>query len=78
MSERETDSEKDRQTGGRMQKDRVSSHIVLFGSSPEVGSSCVTGDVQHSDALQTGQRDRPPVTLTTNHCEDETGKSDRK
>lgn len=63
-------------------KKRVSgifaAHLVLFGSSPEVGSSSVTGDVEHSDALQAGQRDRPPVALATNHKAGAVGESSRQ
>lgn len=70
---------KDRQTDGQTTIKPAQQHekegvaeiidacLVLFGSSPEVGSSSVTGDVEHSDALQAGQRDRPPVTLAANH-----------
>lgn len=40
-------------------------HIVLFGASPEVDTTCIAGDVEDSQALQTRQRHGNPVTLWT-------------
>jgi len=37
--------------------------VVLLVATPEVGAAHETGDVQHDDALQTGQRDPRPITL---------------
>lgn len=39
------------------------SYIILFGPAPEVGSSCVAWDVQHSNSLETGERDVLSITL---------------
>lgn len=41
-------------------------HIILLGSPPEVGASCIAGNVEHSNPLQTGQRDWPPIALHRN------------
>lgn len=38
-------------------------YIVLFSPAPEVGSSCVAGDVKHSNSLETGKRDVLSITL---------------
>lgn len=38
-------------------------HIVFLGSPPEVGASCVAGNVEYSNSLETGQRDWPPIAL---------------
>lgn len=40
-------------------------HIVLLGASPEVDAACVAGDVEHSQALQTGQRHGNAIALQT-------------
>lgn len=40
-------------------------HIVLLGASPEVNAACVAGDVEHSQALQTGQRHGNAIALQT-------------
>lgn len=71
----ETDGELEEQTDRQaelkqIETDRFSAHIILFGPSPEVGSSCITWDVEDSDALQTRQRDRSAVTLSTNDSQD--------
>lgn len=53
------------------QWDRFSPHIIFFGPAPEIGSSCIAGDVEHCDALEAGQRDGPTITLTTDHSPDQ-------
>lgn len=40
-------------------------HIVLLGASPEVDAACVAGDVEHSQALQAGQRHGNAIALQT-------------
>lgn len=41
-------------------------HIIFLGSPPEVGASCIAGNVEHSNPLETGQRDRSPIALHRN------------
>lgn len=38
-------------------------HIIFLGSPPEVGASCIAGNVEYSNSLEAGQRDRPPIAL---------------
>lgn len=41
-------------------------HIIFLGSPPEVGASCIAGNVEYSNPLETGQRDWPPIALHRN------------
>lgn len=46
-----------------MKMPRKSTHVILFGASPEVGAACVAGNVEHSDALQAGEGDVLAIAL---------------
>lgn len=41
----------------------IITYVILFGAAPEVGSSSVARDVQHSDSLEAGEWDVLAVTL---------------
>lgn len=40
-------------------------YIIFLGAAPEVGASGIAGNVEDSNSLETGERDGPPVTLSS-------------